>query len=137
MNRALAEDEGHRNRFQSDAWLEERMRGFLTGGYTAVLFETGGRIEGYALYTVHREHPDTIHLRQIFVERGRRRRGVGREMIRILMDEIWPAGKRITVGVLSGNRDAIAFYDALGFRPYSLELEIPAEARQGAREDVK
>jgi ribosomal protein S18 acetylase RimI-like enzyme len=131
MNRRLVEDEGHRNRDKSDAWLEERMRGFLDGGgYRAVLFEAGGKTAAYALYTVHREHPDTVHLRQIYVERGRRRQGVGREAMRILREEIWPAGNRITVGVLSGNAEAIAFYKAIGFRLCSLELEIPASAQE-------
>jgi GNAT superfamily N-acetyltransferase len=124
MNRRLVEDESHRNRFQSDSWLEMRMRGFLEGEYRAVLFEMEGEIVAYALFTVHRERSDTVHLRQIFVERAHRRRGVGREAVRILREEIWPAEKRITVGVLHGNRDAIAFYDAVGFKPYALEMEI-------------
>jgi GNAT superfamily N-acetyltransferase len=132
MNRRLIEDEGHRNRSKSDAWLEERMRGFLEGGYQAVLFETGGKPIAYALYAAHEEHTDTIHLRQIFVEKPYRRKGIGREMMRTLREKIWPAGNRITVGVLVGNRDAIAFYQAIGFRPYSLELEIPATARHTA-----
>jgi GNAT superfamily N-acetyltransferase len=124
MNRRLVEDESHRNRFRSDSWLEMRMRGFLEGEYRAVLFEMEGEIVAYALFTVHRERSDTVHLRQIFVERAHRRRGVGREAVRILREEIWPAEKRITVGVLHGNRDAIAFYDAVGFKPYALEMEI-------------
>jgi hypothetical protein len=39
MNRQLVDDEGHRNRFKPDAWFEDRMRTFLAGKYTAVLFE--------------------------------------------------------------------------------------------------
>jgi ribosomal protein S18 acetylase RimI-like enzyme len=126
MNRRLIEDENHRNRDQSDAWLTERMRGFLAGDYRAVLFESGGEPAGYALYTERTEHADEIRLRQIYVERGKRRRGIGREMLRILRDEIWPAGRRITVGVLAGNADAIAFYRAIGFKPYAVEMEMPA-----------
>ena len=42
MNRQLVEDEKHRNRFKSDAWFEDRMRGFLAGGYKAVLFDIAG-----------------------------------------------------------------------------------------------
>ncbi|MBN1439316.1 MAG: GNAT family N-acetyltransferase [Anaerolineales bacterium] len=131
MNRALVEDEGHRNRVQSDAWLEQRMRAFLAGDYRTVLFEAEGKPAGYALHTIHREHPDTVHLRKIFVERGMRRRGVGSEMMRILREEIWPADKRIAVGVLSGNRAAIAFYESIGFTPYAIEMEIPARKIPG------
>jgi ribosomal protein S18 acetylase RimI-like enzyme len=135
MNRELVEEEGHRNRLRSDAWLEKRMRGFLTGEYRAVLFELDGRTVAYVLYTDRTEHTDTIYLRQIYVDRSCRRRGVGREIMRTLMEEIWPADKRITVGVLQDNRPAIAFYKALGFKPYAMEMEIPA--RKGSRQMKK
>jgi ribosomal protein S18 acetylase RimI-like enzyme len=124
MNRQLVEDEGHRNRFQSDAWFEERMRRFLTGGYTAVLFEQEGQAVAYALFTDHPDHRDTIYLRQIWVDRAHRRRGIGREAMRLLREEIWPPDRRVTVEVLVGNQVARAFYRAVGFGEYSLELEI-------------
>ena len=126
MNRQLVDDEGHRNRMQTDAWLEKRMRGFLTGEYRAVLFELDGRTVAYVLFTDRTEGGDTVYLRQIFVDRAYRRKGVGREIMRILRDEIWPPDKRITVGVLKSNRAAIAFYRSIGFEPYSIEFEIPA-----------
>jgi len=129
MNRQLVEDEGHRNRFKPEAWFEERMRGFLTEGYKAVLFELGGQTVAYALYIDHPEHSDTIYLRQIFVARDRRRQGIGREAMRVLQQDIWPPDKRLTVEVLFGNTPARAFYESLGFRPYALELELPASER--------
>ena len=124
MNRELAEDEGHPNRIQSPSWFEDRMRGFLQGKYRAVVFEREGRVAAYALYTDQTEQADSIHLRQIFVERSRRRQGIGREAIRILRMEIWPAEKRVTVGVLHGNQTAVEFYRAIGFQPYSIEMEL-------------
>ena len=47
--------------------------------------------------------------------------------MRVLREEIWPKDRRITVGALVGNEAAQAFYEAAGFRPYSIELEIPAQ----------
>jgi ribosomal protein S18 acetylase RimI-like enzyme len=129
MNRQLVEDEQHRNRFKSDAWFEKRMRHFLTGGYQAVLFERRGEVVAYALYTDHPDHDDTIYLLQIFVDRSCRRQGIGREAMHILSKDIWPKDKRITVEVLVGNQTAQSFYEAVGFKPYSLELEIPASER--------
>ncbi len=129
MNRQLVEDEGHRNRSKSDDWFAERMRGFLNGEYRAVLFELEGDAVAYALYTKHRDDKDSIYLKQLFVDRTRRRQGIGREAIRILREEIWPAGKRLSVGVLVDNHAARAFYAAMGYREYSLELEIPAAER--------
>jgi ribosomal protein S18 acetylase RimI-like enzyme len=137
MNRLLVDEEGHRNRFRSDSWLEKRMRGFLTGEYRAVLFELDGRTVAYVLYTDRTEHTDTIYLRQIYVDRRCRRQGVGREVMRILLEEIWPADKRITVGVLQDNRTAIAFYQAIGFRPYAMEMEIPARKKTAPRRKRK
>lgn len=135
MNRQLVEDEGHRNRLQTDAWLEKRMRAFLTGEYRAVLFELDGKTVAYVLYTDRTEGGDTVYLRQIFVDRAFRRKGVGREVMRILLEEIWPADKRITVGVLEDNKAAIALYKSVGFRPYSIELEFPV--RKGVRRTRK
>jgi len=129
MNRQLVEDEQHRNRFKSDAWFEERMRDFLMRGYKAVLFEIEGEIVAYALYTDHPDHSDTIYLRQIFVDRTCRRQGIGREVMRILNEKIWTQDKRLTVEVLVGNEVALAYYKAVGFREYSLELEIPSSER--------
>jgi inorganic pyrophosphatase len=129
MNRQLVEDEGHRNRFKPDAWFEERMRRFLIEGYEAVLFELGGEVVAYALYTDHPDHGDTIYLRQIFVDRAHRGQGIGRKAMALLQEEIWPRDKRLTVEVLVGNQVARAFYEAVGFREYSLELEIPALER--------
>ena len=125
MNRQLVEDEKHRNRFKSDAWLEDRMRQFLSGGYEAVLFEQDGRVVAYALYTQHPDHADTLYLRQIFVDRASRRQGIGREAMRILREEVWSRDKRVTVGVLVGNQVAQSFYEAVGFKPYSVQLELP------------
>jgi len=128
MNRFLVEDEKHRNRFKPDSWLEDRMRRFLEGDYEAVLFERNAEVVAYALYGKHFDHDDTIHLRQIFVARSCRRQGIGRQVMKILTERIWPRNKRITVGVLAGNDVARPFYEAVGFKPYSMELEmLPSE----------
>jgi ribosomal protein S18 acetylase RimI-like enzyme len=132
MNRELIEDEGHRNRSRADCWLEERMRRFLSGGYQATLFIEGEKVVGYALFIQHPEHEDTVHLRQIFIVRDSRGRGLGREALRILSEVIWPPERRITVDVLVGNSAARALYESVGFHPYALELEIPASDRRAA-----
>jgi ribosomal protein S18 acetylase RimI-like enzyme len=129
MNRQLVEDEQHRNRFKPGEWFEERMRGFLTGGYQAVLFAIDGITVAYALFADHPDHPDSIYLRQIFVDRLHRKQGIGRQAMRILMEEVWPQEKRLTVDVLTGNQAARAFYQAIGFREYAVELEISASER--------
>jgi GNAT superfamily N-acetyltransferase len=125
MNHQLLQDEGHRNRFMTLPQLEERMRGFLSGEYRAVIFEEGGEVVDHALY---REQVDEIYLRQLFVVRDRRRRGLGRRAVEILRSDIWPKNKRLTVDVLLRNTDAIAFWRAVGYKEYLLGLEILADS---------
>ena len=97
------------------------MRDFLAGEYRAVIFEDDGGIVAYALF---REQAEEIYLRQLFVVRQNRRGGIGRMAVEILRSRIWLKNKRLTVEVLVSNQSAIAFWRAVGYRDYSLTLEI-------------
>ena len=127
LNHQLIRDEGHRNPM-NELQLAQRMRRWLArGDYVAELFEENGEVVAYALF---RESADEIYLRHLFVVRTRRRQGVGRRAMRLLMDQIWLPGKRLTVEVLSANAGGVAFWKAMGYREYSLCLEImPAPKR--------
>jgi len=99
MNAQLIHDEGHSNRMTA-AELEPRMRAWLAGEYTAVLFEEEG-----------------------FVVRDHRRRGVGRRAFDLLVGEVLSSGTRVVVEVLSPNARALAFWQALGLTDYARALE--------------
>jgi predicted acetyltransferase len=121
MNRQLIADEGHRNPM-TDAQLEERMRGWIKSGeYEAAVFEEGGQTTGYALW---RREPEHVYLRQFFVGREWRRRGLGREAIHWLRAHAWKDARRLRVEVLVGNTAAIEFWRAVGYRDYALTLEV-------------
>jgi predicted acetyltransferase len=120
LNHQLIRDEGHRNRMTVPE-LEQRMKGWLASEYAAVLFENAGEIVAYALY---REQPEEIYLRQLFVVRNRRRKGVGREAVNILRAKVWPKNKRLTVDVVVQNEAAVAFWRDVGYKDYCLTLEI-------------
>ena len=120
MNQQLIEDEGHRNPMNL-AQLEKRMRSMLDGDYTATLFAWESQLVAYALW---REEPDWVYLRQFFVARDYRRRGIGSRAVRRLTSEIWPPGKRIRVDVLFGNQPALEFWRAVGFVDYLITLEM-------------
>jgi predicted acetyltransferase len=120
MNHQLIRDEGHRNPMTVEE-LEQRMREWIRSGYVAVIFEEDGKTVAYALY---REEADEIYMRQFFVLREHRRRGHGRTAFSTLRTRIWPADKRLTVSTLSQNHAAIAFWRAMGYKDYSLNLEI-------------
>ena len=126
LNHQLIRDEGHRNKMTVPE-LEQRMRGWLQTEYAAVIFEDKSEVVAYALY---REQPEELYLRQLFVVRNQRRQGIGRKAIEILRTQLWPKDKRLTVSVLVNNPAAVAFWRAVGYRDYSLTLEIlPIESK--------
>ena len=120
LNHQLIRDEGHRNPMTVPQ-LEQRIRGFIKGEYRAVIFEECGETVAYALYS---ESADEVYLRQLFVVRHRRRKGIGRRAVEILRTQVWPKTKRLTVEVLLANTTAIAFWRAVGYVDYALTLEI-------------
>lgn len=121
LNLQLIRDEGHRNRM-NEAELAARMQGWLASGeYIAVLFEDAGAVVAYALY---RQQSVEIYLRQLYVVPQRRRQGVGRHVMQVLRDHIWPPDRRLTLEVLAANTRALAFYRALGYVDYAVTMEI-------------
>ena len=120
LNHQLIRDEGHRNKMTVPE-LEQRMKGWLAFEYAAVIFEDDGETVAYALF---REQPKEVYLRQLFVVRKRRRNGIGRMAFEILRTKIWPANRLLTVEVLVQNIAAVAFWRAMGYKDYSLKLEI-------------
>ena len=103
--------------------LLRRVRQWLSRGYRAVLFESAaGETLAYALF---REHHREIYLRQFLVLPQARRHGVGRQAMDLLRGRIWPAGKRLTVEVMTSNPDGYRFWHAMGYRDCAVTLEIP------------
>jgi GNAT superfamily N-acetyltransferase len=121
MNRQLILDENHRNQRLTLPELADRMRGFLRGGYQAIIFEQDSAPVAYALY---HQAADGIYLRQFFVDRQCRRRGIGRQAMNMLKSEVWPPGQRITVEVLVNNHVGHEFWKAVGFVDYAVTLEM-------------
>lgn len=124
MNQALIRDEGHRSPMTLPE-LEKRMARWLLGGYRGVVFSLEEAVAGYALY---RHEPDYYYLRQFYVRPEFRRRGLGREAVRWLAEQVW-RDDRVRLEVLVGNAAAIAFWRAVGFRDYCLALELDSPPR--------
>ncbi len=122
-NHQLIRDEGHRNPMTVPE-LRQRMKGWLEGEYKAVLFFDGREAAAYGLY---REDREELYLRQFFVRRDKRRKGIGRRAMRTLQEKIWPRHKRLTVEVLCRNMAGIQFWRSVGYKDYCLTLEINPE----------
>ena len=123
LNHQLIADEGHRNPMSVDQ-LEQRMRSWIATEYQCALFLAETGIVAYALY--REDESARIHLRQFFVVRGLRRKGLGREAFRVFRSQIAPRDKRIILEVLSANTAGASFWRAVGFRDYAVTLELDA-----------
>ena len=121
LNQQLIEDERADNPM-SLAELRERMRGWLASGYQAVVFELASEPVAYALF---RPAHDGIYLRQFFVARIQRRRGIGRDAIALFRKRCVPAGSALTLEVLAHNEVGQAFWRATGFREHAPTFRIP------------
>ncbi len=113
--------------------LAERLRGWIKEGWYATLFLDNEAVVGYALYQVRQHAYDQalpeVYVRQFFVERGHRRRGLGTVGFRLLRETQFPAPCRVVLDVLSANEEGLEFWQRLGFRPHATVLELPAEER--------
>jgi len=101
--------------------LRERMRAWISGEYKAVIF--GPEVDPVA-YALFKETAAEVYLRQLFVRRDRRSEGIGRKSVDILRERVWPRQKRLTVEVLTANTRAVRFWRTIGYKDYSLTLEI-------------
>ena len=119
-NYQLIRDQGHRNPMLGPD-LAQRMQGWLEAEYRAVIFADAAETVGYALY---RPDTDATHLRHFFIRPESRRHGLGWAAFALLRREVWPPDTRVTVDVLCHNAAGVAFWRAVGFRDYSLTLEI-------------
>lgn len=122
-NHQLIQDEGQRNRL-SLAQLRERMHQWIGEDYKAVLFESNQIPLAYALF---REDANEIHLIQLYVDRKKRRQGIGHYCVDLLRLGLWPSDKRLIVAALVKNESTIRFWSSIGFTPYRLTMEIMPE----------
>ena len=78
-------------------------------------------------YALFRDAPEWIHLRQFFVARARRRRGIGARAVALLRDTVFPRDKPVIVEAMAWNQPALSFWRAVGFADRYVGLESRPE----------
>lgn len=120
LNAELIQDEGHNNSMTL-AELEQRMFHWLESGEYqchAVLHRNLP-----VAYSLWRDEPSNLHIRQLFTLRHYRKRGLATKLIRHL--EYFFAGEKpLRLEVLTTNQDAIRFYEHLGFQLYAHTMQL-------------
>jgi GNAT superfamily N-acetyltransferase len=126
FNAQLAEDEGAPSLGPTSFYVE-RMRTWLSQGrYQAALAWAQDEPVAYALW---RDDPDyaDIFVRQFFVAREHRGRGMGQRLFEQAVRQFWD-GRPLRLDVYDSNPRGAAFWARLGFAPYSrLMRRMPAE----------
>jgi L-amino acid N-acyltransferase YncA len=102
------------------AEIARRRRAVLDGGYPYLVAEQGGRVVGYAYASAYRPRPayrNTVE-NSVYVEPGRERQGIGRALLKALLEACERCGFRQVVAVIgdSGHEGSIGLHRALGFR---------------------
>ncbi|MCP6727652.1 MAG: GNAT family N-acetyltransferase [Patescibacteria group bacterium] len=118
LNKRMIEDEQHPNPMNVEK-LADRMTGWLKNEYICYLAKHEEEIVGYYLY---RDDGKYYYLRQLFIERQHRRKGIATQILDWMYLNIWQ-DKKVRVDVLSHNKEAIAFYERYGFRMGCLRME--------------
>ncbi len=110
LNQELIEDEQHPNPM-CIAQLTERMRTWLTTDYICYMAKEKGSIVAYCLYRDDESH---YYMRQLYVDRVHRRKGIATRLLDWLYENVW-TDKKVRLDVLAHNEDAVAFYQRYGF----------------------
>lgn len=118
LNKCLIEDEGHPNPMNI-AQLTERMQEWLATDYICYMAKENGRVAAYCLY---RDDGGHYYMRQLYVDRAHRRKGIATRLLDWLYENVW-MDKKVRLDVLAHNEDAVAFYKRYGFRVGVFRME--------------
>ena len=127
LNKRLVVDQGSRNPYTIPEY-EDRFRDWLRGDEwnVDIFADSEGVIFGYAVYTVQQDYyyPDqeVIYLRQFYIDRPKRRRGIGTAAYELLAKERF-GNREVAVDVLATNPDGQKFWAHLGFTPYFTSMK--------------
>ncbi len=105
----------------SEAFLRDSRRYFLEGDQTTVLALEGGRVVGcatmcYITLMPTFSHPTgkRAHLMNVYTDPARRREGIARRMVSMVIEEAWNRGA--TEISLDATESGRPLYETLGFR---------------------
>ena len=111
LNKHLIEDEQHPDPINI-VQLTERMKAWLATDYICYVGKQDGCILTYCLY---RDEGSYYYMRQLYVDRAHRRKGIATQLLNWLYENVW-TDKKVRLDVLAHNEDAVAFYKRYGFR---------------------
>jgi ribosomal-protein-alanine N-acetyltransferase len=113
-------------------WSQGNFADALCSGYYMVVLEVEGHLAGYGVVQVIL---DEGHLLNITIDPTRHGQGLGRLLLRHLLDYAQGCTDTLFLEVRPSNHRAIALYQSMGFNEIGLRRNY-YPARNGAREDA-
>ena len=105
---------------------ETEIRSYYQSG-RLFAFEADGAVLGMTLVMLE---PDHAELKSVAVDPAMHGRGIGRQMLRLVLDELRAIGvHRVIVGTAGSSIGQLAFYQKAGFRMASIERDFFNESR--------
>ena len=111
LNQHLIADERHPNPMNITE-LTQRMKAWLATDYICYVAKQN---EGIVAYCLYRDDGGHYYMRQLYVDRAHRRKGIATQLLDWLYENVW-TDKKVRLDVLAHNEDAVAFYKRYGFR---------------------
>jgi ribosomal protein S18 acetylase RimI-like enzyme len=112
-----------------DEWpvIQEVMRGGV-----AAIAEDDGDVLGYVLARMADQRPNVVHVTDLYVRDGARRRGVAKALLDVVVEAARAQGRtHLTLEVVSNNHDALAVYRRLGFAEIEKKLAVSLDSLAG------
>ena len=94
LNKRLIEDERHPNSMNITE-LAQRMQEWLATDYICYMAKENGHTVAYCLY---RDDGGHYYMRQLYVDRGHRRKGIATRLLDWLYENVW-TGKKVRLDV--------------------------------------
>ena len=138
MNKRLIDDERSRNPMTVNE-LRERMQGWLLTDWHIRLFsDEAENVVGYAVYQLRQDDyfPEMkiVYLRQLYIERERRSRGLGQQALQFLIEREFREASAVVIDVLETNPRGYHFWTKTGFEPYCTTMRLPIRSRAAEEE---
>lgn len=100
------------------------LRSYLNDGDLYVLRHASGTPLGVTLVLPYRDEATTVELKAVAVDASTHNRGLGKRMLRGVLDDLRARGlTRAVVGTSNAGIGQIAFYQKAGFRLLSIERD--------------
>ena len=128
LNRQLLDDEGHPSSASVAELIETHRDWLAADAWSQDILEVDGTVVGYIVhginpYPLDPQVPERF-IRQFSIDRPYRRNGLGRDAFELFLETRMEPGGRLTLDVLESNPAGLAFWKAVGCRPFFHRMEV-------------